>query len=95
MITIALWIVGMGIFSLIMRRTLLGVLIGSQLIILGSTLVFVVGGALTTGSNESNVLGFFIVLSGLAQLVAGGVLAIRLYYLRKQIYIKDLRLLKH
>lgn len=95
MISIALWIVGMGIFSLILRRTLLGVMVGAQLIILGSTMVFVVGGALSEGSGDSNVIGILIVLSGLAQLVAGGVLAIRLYYLRKQIYIKDLRLLKH
>jgi NADH-quinone oxidoreductase subunit K len=95
MILIALWIVGMGMFSLILRRTLLGVLVGAQLIILGSTMVFVVGGSLSESMADSNVIGILVVLSGLAQLVAGGVLAIRLYYLRKRIFIKDLRLLKH
>ncbi len=95
MIYLASWVVGMGIFSLVFRRTMLGVLVGLQLIMLGSSMIFVLGGFLSGQAPDSNVIGIFIVLSGLAQFVAGGVLAIRQYYLRRQIDVKDLRFLKH
>ena len=85
---------GMGIACMIVRKTLLGVLIGIQLLIIGSIMMFVVAGLLAGNPMKGHIFGLFITLAGMAQLVAGCALAIRMFFLKKTISMDELRTLK-
>lgn len=85
---------GFGLVCMISRRTLLGVMVGLQLLIVGATMMFVLAG-LTSGARvEGHLFGMFIALGGVAQLAGGYALAIRLFYLKGKIRMDDLRELK-
>jgi NADH:ubiquinone oxidoreductase subunit K len=91
---------GVGLVCLISRRTLLGMLIGVQLLVLGATMIFVLAGISPSPGGESvarvegHIVGLLIALGGVAQVVAGYALAIRLFYLKNKIDIHELRSLK-
>lgn len=85
---------GLGLACLIWRRTILGIMIGIQLLILGSTLVFVLAGISAGVRLEGHVVALFVTLGGVAQLVAGFALAVRLFYLRNKTDMSELRSLK-
>jgi NADH:ubiquinone oxidoreductase subunit K len=85
---------GLGLACMIFRKTLLGILIGVQLLILGSTLMFVLAGITSGLAIKGHIFGLFITLAGLAQLVVGYALAIRLFFLKKSISMDELRTLK-
>lgn len=85
---------GLGLASLVMRKTLLGVLVGVQLLVLGSTMMFVLSGIASGARPEGHLSGFLIVLGGVAQLASGYALAIRRFYLRGDINTDELRVLK-
>lgn len=84
---------GLGLVCMISRKTLLGLLIGVQLFVLGSTMMFVLAG-LSSKSTEGHIFGLFITLGGIAQLVAGYALAIRLFFLKKRISMNEIQALK-
>lgn len=94
---------GTGLMCVIFRRTLLGLIIGMQLMILGATMMFVLAGIFAAGSSDvasaarvnGHIGGIFIALGGIAQLVAGYALAVRLFYLKNRIEMSDLKTLKH
>ena len=85
---------GMGLVCMISRKTLLGLLIGIQLLVLGSTMMFVVAGVSSGFRIQGHIFGLFINLGGIAQLVVGFALAIRLFFLKKGISMDELRTLK-
>lgn len=85
---------GLGLICMISRRTLLGLLIGVQLLIAGSTMMFVLAGISSGMRIQGYVFGLFIILGGVAQLVVGYALAIRLFFLKKKISLDELRALK-
>ncbi len=85
---------GMGLVCMVSRRTLLGLLIGVQLLVLGSTMIFVLAGISSGARVHGHIAGLFIVFGGVAQLVAGYSLAIRLFYLKSRIHMDELRSLK-
>ena len=85
---------GMGLVCMISRRTLLGFMIGIQLLILGATMMFVLAGVSAGGRVSGQVFGMFIALGGVAQLVAGYALAVGLFFLKKRVGMDDLRSLK-
>ena len=91
MMLIAALMTGMGLTCLLLRRTLLGALIGLQLMMLGTTVVFVSTDRLT----EGHVFGLFIALSAVAQLVGGFAIAVRLFVQRRRTGMDELRTLKH
>jgi NADH:ubiquinone oxidoreductase subunit K len=104
LMTVAGLIGAMGLVCVVMRRTLLGLLIGLQLMIMGATMMFVVAGifAGSAGAIQDGVVrasghagGVFIAVGGIAQLVAGFALAIRLFYLKNKIEMSDLKSLKN
>ncbi len=95
MMLVAAALGGMGLFCMLFRKTLLGFLIGLQLMVLGATTVFVLAGALSGMANRGHIFGLFIVLGGVAQLVAGYALAVRLFCLKKRVEMDELRSLKH
>lgn len=94
MIFVAGLIGGLGLVAMISRRTLLGLLVGIQLLIIGSTMVFVISGLHSGLRVQGHIFGLFITLGGIAQLVVGYALAIRLFSLKKRISLDDLQALK-
>jgi NADH:ubiquinone oxidoreductase subunit K len=95
MIMLVPGIVGaMGLICMIHRRTFLGMIIGVQLLILGGTMMFVLSGIQSGARIQGHVVGLFVVFGGVAQLVAGYALAIRLFYLKSRIQMDELRSLK-
>lgn len=85
---------GLGLMCMISRKTLLGLLIGVQLLILGSTMTFVLAGIAAGSRIEGHILGLFITLGGIAQLVVGYSLAIRMFFLKRKISMDELQALK-
>lgn len=94
MMFIAGLIGGLGLISMISKRTILGLLIGIQLLILGSTMMFVTIGAASDQPMQGYIFGIFITLGGMAQLAVGYALAVRLFFLKKRISLQELRTLK-
>lgn len=84
----------LGLVCIIWRKTLLGVLIGGQILILGATLMFVLAGISSGARIEGHLFGLFIALGGVAQLVAGYALAVRLFYLKNKNEMEHLRSLR-
>ena len=95
MIMIAALLGALGLVCLLYRRTLLGILIGMQLLVLGATLIFVSAGVSSHTQVQGHILGIFITLSGIGQLVVGYALAVRLFYLKKRAGMEEVRSLMH
>lgn len=91
---LAALIAGLGVVCIVSRRTLLGLMVGIQILILGATLAFVLAGLAADARTEGHLTGLLIVLGGVAQLVGGYSLAIRLFYLRNRGGMDELRSLK-
>ncbi len=85
---------GLGLACMVYRKTLLGVLIGVQILVLGSTLMLILAGISSGLTVKGHIFGLFVTLGGLAQLVVGFALAIRLFFLKKSISMDELRTLK-
>lgn len=94
MIALSSLIGALGLACMISRKTLLGVLVGSQLLCLGATMVFVLAGISSGARVEGHLFGLFIVLGGVAQLAAGYAIAIRLFYLKDRTRMDQLKELK-
>jgi NADH:ubiquinone oxidoreductase subunit K len=85
---------GLGLVCMVSRKTLLGLLIGVQILVLGSTMMFVLAGISAGSRVEGYIFGLFIVLGGIVQLVVGYALSIRLFFLKKRISMDELQALK-
>jgi len=94
MMWIAGLIGGLGLVCMISRKTMLGLLIGIQVLILGSTMMFVLAGISSGMRVQGYIFGLFITLGGMVQLVVGYALAIRLFFLKKRISMEELQALK-
>ena len=94
MMLVAGLIGGLGLVCMISRKSLLGLLIGVQLLVLGSTMIFVMAGLNSGLRIQGHILGLFITLGGIAQLVVGYSLAIRMFFLKRKISLDELRALK-
>jgi NADH:ubiquinone oxidoreductase subunit K len=95
MIVTAALLGGLGLICMIVRRTLLGVLIGMQLLTLGGTTMLVMSGVAAGVPVEGHLFALFILLGGVGQLVAGYALATRTFLLRRRAAVEELRSLKH
>jgi NADH:ubiquinone oxidoreductase subunit K len=95
MMAVAAVLGGLGLVCIMVRRTLLGLLIGTQILILGATTVFVLAGVSSGAYAEGLIFGLFITFGGIAQLITGYAFAVRLFYLRKSTEMVELRSLKH
>ena len=85
---------GLGLVCMISRKSLLGLLIGLQILVLGSTMICVLAGISADLRAEGYIFGLFITLGGVVQLVVGYALAIRLFFLKKRISMEELQALK-
>ena len=86
---------GIGLMCVIYRKTVLGFLIGVQILVLGAASAFVFVGSNTATAAQGHAFGFFIILGSVGQLVVGFSLAIRLFYLKKKTGMDELRSLRH
>lgn len=84
----------LGLTCMIARRTLLGLMVGVQLLVLGSTMMFVLAGISSGERVQGHLFGMFIALGGVAQLAGGYAIAIRLFYLKNRTKMDELRALK-
>ncbi len=84
----------LGFVCILIRQTLLGALIGTQLLALGAAMIFVMAGASAGVRLDGHVFAFFISLEAIAQLVVGYAFAVRLFYLRNRVDMSELRSLK-
>lgn len=85
---------GLGLACVVSRKTLLGILVGIQLMVLGASMTFVLAGISSGARVSGHVVALFIVLGGVAQLVGGYALSVRLFYLKNKVEIHELRSLK-
>lgn len=86
---------GLGLVSILCRRSLMGALIGIYLSSLGSSMLFVWVGVTSGSAVRGFVFALFIFLCGIAQVAVGCSLALRLFYLRQDIEIDTLKSLRH
>ncbi|MCC7442221.1 MAG: NADH-quinone oxidoreductase subunit K [Bdellovibrionales bacterium] len=81
----------LGFVNVVARRSLLGVIIGVNLMMMGAACAFVLSGVVTGRALEGHVYAIFVIASGAAQMVVGYTLAVRLFYLRRDIGLRGLR----
>ncbi|MBC7691264.1 MAG: NADH-quinone oxidoreductase subunit K [Methylotenera sp.] len=95
MVLISALLGGTGIICLLYRKSFLGFLIGTQLLVLGASSMIVSIGVSSKVIDQGYLFGFFIVLGSVAQLIIGFALAVRLFYLKNRTGMDELRSLKH
>lgn len=86
---------GLGLACMLFKRTLLGFLVGVQLLILGATMMFVLAGGSSGNALKGHIFGLFITFANVTQLMVGFALAARLFYLKKKAGIDEVRSLRH
>lgn len=84
----------LGIWMVLNRRSIFGVVLATQLLGTGAALAFVSSGLLTGKLAESSVYTLLVALIGIAQMVAGYALSVRLFYLKRRTSLDELRSLK-
>jgi NADH:ubiquinone oxidoreductase subunit K len=88
-----IWIAGMmgglGIACMIFKKTLIGILVGMQILALGTTMAFISAGVATELRMNAYIFGLFIILGSVVQLAVGYSLAIRLFFQKKNIFIES------
>ena len=95
MIFISAILGALGLVAMILKRTLLGVLAGMQLLTLGAGILFALGGATSAAPLTGHSFGLFIAFGSVAQLVVGYALSVRLFYLKKRVGMNELHSMKH
>ena len=96
MILVAAVLAGIGLACTIYRRTLLGLILGLQILVISVTLVFILAGAQAQATTlHGQIAGLVVMLTGLVLCVAGCALSVRLFYLRQRASLDDVRALKH
>jgi NADH:ubiquinone oxidoreductase subunit K len=83
-----------GLIGLIYKKTMLGLIVGIQIMILGAGALFVLSGSQSGMQTDGHSFAVFIVLGGLVQIVGGFALATRVFYLKNRTDVSDLRNLK-
>ena len=91
-------LLALGLVCLMARRTLIGVLVGIQVLVLGASMNFVLSGIASGGSagarQNGHIFALVIVLAGVAALAAGFAIAVRMFYLKEKVEMDELRSLR-
>ncbi len=83
-----------GVITIFVKKDLFGFFIGCQLFIYSGVLGFLFSGLKNGSIAESQSAAVFILFLGVGQLAGCLALAIRMFYLKGNINLKELRLLK-
>jgi len=87
----------LGLIGLIYKKTILGLIVSIQLMVLGAAVLMVLSGVEAGLPLEGHSFAVFIVVSGVMQTVCGYALATRMFYLRRKtpgMELRELRELK-
>ena len=95
MIMVAAALAGFGVTCILYRKTLLGLMIGLQLLILGATLGFVLAGVSAKSAVEGHIFGIFILAGSVGLLSVGLALSVRLFFLKGNTSMDELRSLRN
>ena len=96
MIIVASLLGGLGLICILSKRTFLGVLIGFQFQIFSASMILVFAGSMAAGDvSRSHLFAFFVTLGGVAQLIVGFALGVRILYIKKTGKMDELRTLRH
>ena len=87
-------LLALGLVCLMVRRTLIGALVGIQLLVLGASMNFVMSGIATDARQNGHIFALLIVLAGVAALSAGYAIAVRMFYLSEKVEMDELRTLR-
>ncbi len=95
LLAVASALFGLGLFSILTRRAILGILIGLQTMFLGGGLLLAVSGASFGGPVRGQVMALFVGVASLATLVCGYGLLVRLFYQSKKSDMGQINNLRH
>lgn len=84
-----------GLLCLFGKKTFLGLLVGTYLLTLGATTSLVAAGLISGVDSRAQIFSIFVVVGGIAQMVVGYAFAIRLFFLHKNVSIKELTQLRN
>jgi NADH:ubiquinone oxidoreductase subunit K len=85
---------GIGLMALLYKRTVLGLVVGMQLLTLGGTSLLIFAGASSGSALVGHLFAFFITIVGVAQMVGAYAVATRMFYLKGNTSLDELRSLK-
>lgn len=90
---------GLGLVCLMLKRSLLGILLGVQLLFYGGAVSFVLAGISAETFNDMYrdgfLFGLFVLATGVAQLVIGFTAVTRLFYLKRTTRIDQVTTLRN
>lgn len=94
-----LWLVSaalgtIGMIGLIYKKTMLGMIVSIQMMVLGASVLFVLSGTESGAQLDGHVFAIFIVVGGIAQTAGAYALASRMFYLKNKTDVSELRELK-
>jgi NADH-quinone oxidoreductase subunit K len=95
MILIAAAMAGIGLACVLYRRTLIGLLVGLQLMVLAASMMFMLAGVGREAARvQGQIAGLWVLLFGLVATVAGCAVSLRLFYLKRRASLEDVRALR-
>ena len=95
MITVSVGLGALGLVCLLFKKNLLGLLVGVYLLVLGTSMSFVLAGVWSGREMDGHLFGMFIAVSGVVQIVVGYSVGIRVFYLKKDVNLKSFKSLRH
>lgn len=95
MILIAAAMAGIGLACVLYRRTLIGILVGLQLMVLAASMMFMLAGLSSAATRiQGQIAGLWVMMFGLVATVAGCAVSLRLFYLKRRASMEDVRALR-
>lgn len=92
---VAVLLVALGILTVLIRRNLLGVLIGIQLMFMGVSLLFVTVGIISGKAPQGQVAALVSLLSSIGITSVGVTIYSRIFLLNGNIHASSIEKLKH
>jgi len=94
MMVFAAVIGALGLAGVLYKRSVLGVLIGAQVLFMGATIALVVGGVQAGAGAQAHLFALLTVCVCVSQGLAAYSVAARVFYLKGRIRMDDLRTLR-
>lgn len=95
MMAIAVFLSGIGLFAILSRPTLLGIILGFQMMTMGAGLVFVFAGSHANELVRGHVFASYLLVSAIVFSGSGLILTSRLFFLRKRAAVDEIRTLRN